>query len=65
MSYLVQQFGNQLQITNPPGHPAPRASRCKGRGKELSKTPCPQTFLKIRVQVFVIQDIIYGYGILA
>ena len=65
MSYLVQQFGNQLQITNPPGHQTPRSGRGKGTGKELSKTPYFQIFLKIPLKVFVIQNIIYGSGILA
>lgn len=65
LSCVAQQFGNPLQITNPPGHPAPRSGRGKGPGKELSKTPCPQTFLKIPLLVFVVQDTIYGCGILA
>ena len=71
---LRNQSQNELSVptiwksttnSKPPGHPAPRAGRCKGTGKELSKTPFPQTFLKIPFQVFVVQDIIYGSGILA
>ena len=59
-TFWSNSLGNQPQTTNLPGHPAPRAGRCKGTGKELSKTPFPPSNFpenKIPLPLCVIQDI--------